>query len=173
MRSVVRHPIMKEPKLTITLVPRSSFCRNLRSELPRSTWDAIRKKVYELANNKCEICGGQGNRHPVECHEVWDYDDENKIQHLNGFMALCPSCHLVKHAGRASVRGFWDEAMEQLAKVNKWSLENAEKYANKQFGVWFERSRHEWKIDFSLLKEKPYSDWLKGKKVPVLEKPGA
>lgn len=39
---------------------------------------------------------------PVECHEVWDYDDDRKIQRLERRVALCPACHEVKHAGLAS-----------------------------------------------------------------------
>ena len=153
---------MEDPLLTIELVPRSSFYKNLRAHLPKRAWDRIRKKIYKEANYHCEICGGKGSRHPVECHEIWAYDDENNVQRLTGFQALCPACHLVKHAGRASVKGLWEEAMEQLGKVNGWSVEEAERYANRQFAIWGKRSRHEWSQDLSLLEESPYKEWLEG-----------
>lgn len=75
-------------KLTIELVPATSWGNNLRSRLPKKSWNAIRKRVYKEADFKCEICGGVGKRHPVECHEVWEYDDVNHIQSLVGFVAL-------------------------------------------------------------------------------------
>ena len=83
-------------KLTVELVPRSLWGINLRSELPKSKWDKLRKATYKKANFVCEICGGVGRKWPVECHEIWHYDDENKVQRLDGLIALCPPCHQVK-----------------------------------------------------------------------------
>jgi hypothetical protein len=44
------------------------------------------------ANNKCEICKEtgktQGYKHNVECHEIWIYNDEDKIQKLIGLISL-------------------------------------------------------------------------------------
>jgi hypothetical protein len=45
-------------------------------------WDRLRHQVTAEAGNRCEICGGRGRRWPVECHEVWHYDDTTKIQRL-------------------------------------------------------------------------------------------
>jgi len=53
-------------ELTIELVPKTCWYTNLRSELPKSKWDKLRKKSYQEADYKCQICGGKGNRHPVE-----------------------------------------------------------------------------------------------------------
>ena len=65
-------------KLTIELVPQSSWGNNLRSEanLSKGQWDKLRKESYRKANYKCEICGEKGPKWPVECHEIWHYDDE-------------------------------------------------------------------------------------------------
>ena len=63
-------------KLTVDLIPESAFFKNLRSELPAKQWDALRKKCYEKAGNKCEICGGRGTKHAVEAHEIWQYFED-------------------------------------------------------------------------------------------------
>ena len=67
-------------KLTIELVPKTAWFSNLRSILARAAWDKLRKESYKNAAHKCEICGGYGKKHPVECHEIWEYDDKNHIQ---------------------------------------------------------------------------------------------
>lgn len=134
-------------KLTIELVPETVFFKNVRSEVSKEKWDIIRRKAYQKANYKCGICGGVGNRHPVECHEVWEYDDEKHIQTLKGFIALCPRCHGVKHIGLSQMRGLYDNCVEHLAKVNGWKEKEAEKYVEKCFGVWEERSTHDWKLN--------------------------
>ena len=80
-------------KLTIELVPRMCWYSNVRTNVTREKWDIIRKECYRKSNYKCEICGDKGTTHPVECHEIWEYDDVNYVQKLIGFIALCPNCH--------------------------------------------------------------------------------
>lgn len=111
-----------DPKLSIELVPKSSHYRNLHNALSREAWKTIRERVYQRAGQKCEICGGQGNRRSVECHEVWEYDDEEKVQRLSRFLALCPDCHAVKHMGRSMIEGDGERALKHLAEINGWSL---------------------------------------------------
>jgi hypothetical protein len=58
-----------------------------------------------VLGSRCEICGGRGPEHPVECHERWRYNDLIRTQTLVRMIALCPACHQVKHVGLANVRG--------------------------------------------------------------------
>jgi hypothetical protein len=84
------------PRLSIELVPATSWFDNLRSLLPPAEWDALRKATSQAAGHRCEICGGRGPKWPVECHERWQYDDATHVQTLTGLIALCPECHRVK-----------------------------------------------------------------------------
>lgn len=88
----------KEWLLLPKALPTSTHGDNLRKILPRTQWDKIRKATYTRANHKCELCGGKGTRHPVEAHELWYFDMENKIQYLERLVALCPNCHRIQHA---------------------------------------------------------------------------
>jgi hypothetical protein len=134
-------------KLTIELVPKTAWFKNLRSELPKDLWDRLRTQVYKNANYVCEICGGIGPTHPVECHEVWSYDNTNKVQKLERLIALCPACHEVKHMGLAAKRGRQDIALRHLAEVNGWSLSDARTYAEACFELWAKQSKHKWTTD--------------------------
>jgi 5-methylcytosine-specific restriction endonuclease McrA len=138
--------------LEIELVPRTAWCKNIRSEVSKSEWDRLRKAAYKKANYKCEVCGEKGPKHPVECHEIFHYDDEKQIQTLTGLVALCPNCHACKHIGLAQIRGNYDKARKHLAKVNKWSIEQAEKYIQEQFVLWSARSEYQWELDISWLR---------------------
>ncbi len=137
--------------LTIELVPRTSFYKNLRSELPKELWDKLRRKTYRNANYKCEICGGVGKTHPVEVHEIWGYDDKNHIQKLKGLVALCPMCHKVKHIGLTIIQGRFDEAELHIRTVNNWTRKQTIDYINEQFAIWKKRSQYVWDIDISWL----------------------
>ena len=138
-------------RLSIELVPSTSWFDNVRSAVSKSEWDLIRKQVYKEANNICQICGDVGHKHPVECHEIWEYDDQNYIQKLSGMIALCPKCHMVKHIGLASIKGNLDVAIAHLKKVNKISKKEAEQYIAKCFDLWSKRSLHSWSVDLSYL----------------------
>lgn len=139
--------------LTVELVPSSSWGDNLRSRLKQSAWDRLRRASYKAAGHRCEICGGKGRRHPVECHEVWVYNDTTHVQTLERLISLCPSCHEVKHLGLAELRGRQDIALRHLAKVNGWTPTEALRHVTEAFEVWQRRSRHTWTLDLSWLAE--------------------
>ena len=140
-------------KLTIELVPSTVWYSNVRSNVSRDEWDRLRTLVYQHANHHCEICGGQGKKWPVECHEIWEYNDTRRVQRLDKLIALCPMCHQVKHIGLAGIKGNYDIAVAHLARVNDLSLAAAKKYVADQFLVWEERSKHDWLLDISALKK--------------------
>jgi hypothetical protein len=144
-------------KLTIELVPRTCWYSNVRSNVTKNEWDVIRKKSYEHANHVCEICGdvgtNQGVRHNVECHEIWDYNDETKEQILLGLISLCPYCHKSKHVGLAQMNGELEIVVNQLMKVNDITKDEALNYIKKSFNIWSKRSNFEWKLNTDYLKE--------------------
>lgn len=144
---------MSESKLTLELVPQTCWFSNVRAVVTKARWDIIRKQVASAAYDMCQICGGVGPKHPVECHEIWHYDDKNLIQKLTGMIALCPACHMVKHIGFARVRGKEEQAIHHLMKINKMTRKAAEAYVSKAFECWRKRSQQEWKLDISVLKD--------------------
>ncbi len=137
--------------LTVELVPQSAWGKNLRSELSKKNWDKLRKQTYENAGHHCEICMGQGRKHPVECHEVWDYNHKTKVQKLIGLVALCPACHQVKHFGLAQIQGREKQALAQMKKVNGWTEREAREHVRDAARLWNERSTYEWTLDLSWL----------------------
>ena len=141
------------PRLTIELVPSSCWFSNVRSHVPSSVWEVLKKQTAKLTRYRCEICAGRGRRWPVECHEVWLYDDKTHTQTLVRLIALCPMCHKVKHIGLASVNGEFDEVRAHLMKVNQWPQQaTADAYIARAFHIFEERSQHEWALDISYLK---------------------
>ena len=146
-------------KLQIELVPQSSWGNNLRSEanLSKAQWDTLRKESYRKADYKCEICFGKGPKWPVECHEIWHYDDNTKTQTLKGLISLCPTCHKAKHIGRTlSVEPQYiqDQVIQHLTLMNNLTPQQTENYIVEVFNVWRERSLHQWKLDLSWLESK-------------------
>ena len=138
-------------KLTIELVPQTCWYSNVRSNVTTKQWDVIRRKCYEKANSRCEICNGVGNKHPVECHEIWDYDDINHIQTLIGLIALCPSCHMTKHVGLSQMRGQMGAVINQLMKVNGMNRNETLALIDDAFRQWESRSQYDWKLNISYL----------------------
>lgn len=140
--------------LTLDLIPASTWYDNLRSRIRPADWDRLRRATYAAAGHRCEVCGGKGRKWPVECHEVWQYDDDARTQRLAGLVALCPACHEVKHFGRAHSIGRGQAAFAHLMRVNGWDVERARQHVDDAFTQWRARSQVQWTLDLS---------WLDGK----------
>lgn len=138
-------------RLTIELVPETCWFSNVRSAVTKAQWNTIRERVSAAAWSVCQICGGVGPKHPVECHEIWFYDDHNLVRRLAGMIALCPDCHGVKHFGFSQIQGKGEQALQHFMKVNDLTREEAEAAIQKSFEVWAKRSKKEWALDISLL----------------------
>lgn len=122
---------------------------NVRAVVTTKQWDILRKQVASAAWDVCQICGGIGPEHPVECHEIWEYNDETKVQKLAGMIALCPNCHMVKHFGFARISGKEDQAFSHFMKVNGLKKIQAEAEITKAFDTWRKRSTIDWTLDLS------------------------
>ncbi len=140
-------------KLEIDLVPRTSWYSNVRSNVNQIEWDIIRKKSYKKAKYQCEICYEVGPNHPVECHEIWEYNEEKGFQILKGFISLCPNCHQVKHFGLAQINGKGEQALNHLKKVNSINDKEANEHVKKAFDIWYRRNETKWYVDITYIKE--------------------
>lgn len=144
-------------KLEIELVPKTAWGNNVRDRLTQSQWDKVRRKSYAEANHTCEICGGKGGngkKHPVECHEIWEFDNINHRIILKGLISLCPPCHEVKHIGRAEANGTAHRALNHFMRVNGMNKQNAIAYMNKVAREYHSKSRiSDWTLDISYLIE--------------------
>lgn len=149
---------MKPPRLTIELVPKTSWYKNLRSILTKADWNRVRKACYKNAEYRCQICGGKGTKWPVECHEVWEYEEvkgQKKTfkQKLTGLVALCPKCHMVKHIGYARSRGKLRQCILHMSAVNEMTEGQTERLIQKAFELYNQRSAVKWDVDVnSILK---------------------
>ncbi len=148
----------RQEKLYIELVPRTAWGVNLRYKLSTADWDRLRKRQPQIAEYKCEICGesgrDQGWNWPVECHEVWSYNDVNQVQKLERLISLCPLCHKTKHMGRTlNVDGgnAADVLIQRMAKLNGWTVEQAQQHVDDAFEQWEKRSHVAWTLDLSYL----------------------
>lgn len=142
-------------KLTIELIPESVWGENLRKYLPKEVWIRIRKEVLKKSSYRCSICGSSEK---LQCHEVWDFDDENHTLRFKGFMSLCEKCHLVKHFGVAGILASegkvdMNELVRHFMKVNNCDLKTFEEHKKEAFRKFEERSKYEWNIDISALIE--------------------
>ncbi|HEY2704329.1 MAG TPA: HNH endonuclease [Candidatus Dormibacteraeota bacterium] len=142
------------PRLTAERTPSSCHCSNVRSSVSEGRWDTLRRRVYRRYGSRCAICAGVGAGHPVEAHEVWEFDEAERVQRLAGMMALCPDCHEVKHYGRALRLGRGDRVTAHLARVNGWSEAEVEAHLGDAAEVWRRRELIEdWALDLAGLAE--------------------
>jgi len=151
------------PRLEAEIIPTRLHGKNPRTHFGRAWWDRHRRKAYAAAGNRCEICGGRGDRYPVEAHEVYSYDElaSPPVQHVVRLIALCPACHAVKHLYRTHAvsleRGdpsIYTDALAHLATVNGWDEAQVRAHLD-ETRITYERREAlvRWAQDFSALDE--------------------
>lgn len=135
-------------KLTAELVPDTCWYKNMRSEFPRSVWDKIRMEQYESQEYRCGICKCEA-KGKLDCHEVWEFDDINQIQKLQGFIALCKLCHAVKHFGRIAMldEKVRSQVEKHFMRLNECDLKSFKTHGDQAMAQWIERSSHAWNFD--------------------------
>jgi len=150
---------MKEIKLYIDMIPRTSWYTNARSILAGHEWNKIKRKVYQINDNKCSICNGKGPKHPVEAHERWEYNEDTRIQKMVDIIPLCPKCHLTTHYGLAQIQGKEAMAYEHFKAVNGFEEHEVEHYMEEGYKTWIRLSKIDWIVDVTYLIDK-YEDDL-------------
>ncbi len=145
-----KRSVMAELKLTIELVPRPLWYRDLKKLIPPKEWKRLRGEVLERDKNCCRVCGDAGNI----CHEVWYYDDVNHIQRLTGLIILCDMCNHCKHMDHAGI--LWREGkldfravIDHFCRVNGISEAEFRTVYMEARKQWRERSKYtDWTQDF-------------------------
>ena len=142
---------VEAPRLTVELIPKPAWGINVRSKCAQREWDLVRRATYKVAQYRCEICGGRGPTHPVECHERWKWNETGHVQRLIGLIALCPPCHHVKHMGRSLVTDKADLAIKHMMEVNDWARAQVDRHLDEAFVTWRRRNVYDWTVDLSWL----------------------
>lgn len=151
-------------KLKIELVPERAWGLNLRAVLKASEWKKIKEWTFERAGSRCEICGKVGRKHPVECHEIWAYEENQRVMRLVGLQALCPLCHLAKHYGFAEKQDLSNAVIAHLATVNGISPGEAAYYAKRSIDGQRRRSKMAWRLNLDWFEER-WPGWVTPEKI--------
>lgn len=146
---------MNNIRLTIELVPSSAWQNNLRTILKPAMWKSIRSVAIKKKGDKCAICDRKGKLH---AHEVWEYDDENKIQKLKDILPLCYMCHSVKHIGftgfqQSRIGGDIEKFIKYFMSINKVDRKTYQEHYNEELKKFEDRSKYEWQLDLQKLKD--------------------
>ena len=144
--------MLNDAKLLIELIPKSSWGVNLRTSIPQKNWRLLGADCIDRAGHNCEICGAPEKKgRPLECHEVWQYDEKTVVQKLVRLIALCKDCHRVKHAGRALNNGEGYLVTRHLQKVNDWTDKQIQDHLTETREKWLRHSMLEWLVDINLV----------------------
>jgi len=141
---------LKDPKLAPHLVPKPLWGKSAFRLFGRRTlWKQMRTDALEVAHHTCEICGDTPSPicgDPLNCHEVWVYDDKRGKATLESLRIQCSKCDAVVHMGRTVAHGGRDAAISQLCKINGLSTKQAEKLYVRAMATWAKRSKKKWQI---------------------------
>jgi hypothetical protein len=140
--------------LFVDLVPKSRWFTNVRSCVDQQDWERLRRMVVDRPARRCEVCGDRqvtAERHWLEVHERWAYEENKDVQALRRLLCLCINCHSATHPGLTGLRGTAEDAKAHLARVNQWTAHQLEEHIAAAFRWFAQRSRRQWKLDLAIL----------------------
>jgi hypothetical protein len=152
--------------LQITPVPKPLFNINLRSNLRRSEWAALRRPVIEDRGRKCGTCGEAIKQSAdIQAHEAWAYDTSvvPAAAKIREIVIQCRKCHGCEHffrmlslAKKGRVAG-WQitDIIEHFCEVNGVGPDKFDEHAFVAWNEWKKLSALRWRVDL-----RPYSDHL-------------
>lgn len=155
--------------LRMEIVPQTCWYFNLRKLFTVTKWGEVRNIAYAEYFYTCPFCKEKfwdtsyneftdEIKNPtgggLHAHEIWVYDDDNHVQSLEGIVALCPTCHNIKHMFRTlkmveegNEHIHYDDIVKQFCEVNSISPDEYEKILEFEMTLFYERSKHEWVCD--------------------------
>lgn len=141
--------------LHVDLIPSTNWGGSLANLLTPSSWDSIREGVLNWTGGNCVICGFNGGKSSVDCHEIWQYylpiQGDTGVQRLRGIIPVCRLCHSMFHLGKANVDGHLDKVLGRLGWANRWTKREVDhycRYVDRKHGS---RNRWRWNLDVSVL----------------------
>lgn len=93
--------------LTQPVVPLALHYLAPRKIMSSAKWNKLKKEYQQKADHQCMICKEYVSHTSgdwLELHEKYDYDFENKIQKLTGYVSICHNCHMYIHQGLLGVQ---------------------------------------------------------------------
>lgn len=94
-------PVFTRPELlTHPHIPRQMAGVNPRTILGKAWWDGVRRLAYAENNYNCWACGENVPDKPLEAHEAYTFNYEDRIMTFVEVVALCSDCHAFIHSGR-------------------------------------------------------------------------
>lgn len=154
------------PRLTVEYVPGNAMYASPKQVIDDAQWRRVREQVLNLTGGVCQGCQTTGIR--LSCFPKWHFADEQHIQTLTGFEALCEKCIAVKGFHRVEIPPSFSRTYEEeeayaqaefqsrfdhLQAVNGWSTEQTEAYLAQAEQLQLDRSRYRWKADLSVLRD--------------------
>ena len=140
----------KLKQLAVAAIPRTMWGINARSELDPGVWDCVRQAAFAGAWDHCEACRAD---EPLHGHEVWDFQVGTCTMKLVQVRALCVACHEAAHLMRCRDQFSFDDALKQLAKVNRCTKDEALAAATMDLQVLYARFDlcENWTLNLSLV----------------------
>ena len=146
--------------LKIEMVPETLWHNNLRYLLKPKKWQEIRKHELNRIKNAdyqfpCEICNQV--KDSLDCHEIWNYNEEERIQTLNGLIMLCKQCHLIKHIGFSTYLALdgkcnFEGLIRHFCWVNKLTPADFYEHYLEEYAKWEERGKYnDWKQELKYI----------------------
>ena len=137
----------------IELEPLSSqtWWSNSSLHYNKNIWYQYEKLVKDISKGYCFVCGKHCKTSDIVLNDLWDFDDEKKIQTLIGVYPSCLFCHQINTVTLNQTKEKHEEIKNHLMQVNNWKYTVADEHLKRTLKKKAERDKSEWIVNIDYL----------------------
>ena len=142
-----------EDGVCVALTPKTCWGMDLMGCISQTDWKVVREFCKERAGGLCECCGGTGNTLGTD----YSYCYETQTRKLERIRFICKLCCEARQMGRTAKMEFirddgsLSNAERHLVRNRNFTPEEYASYYSSKRDEQAERSKIEWRNDFSIL----------------------
>jgi len=130
-------------------IPDTAFDGRIKDLLDSETYNVLMNLLYEEDMSVCSLCESRGVNAKLAFHPLWKFDDNIKIQSLEGFSLLCYQCRLSLNWRKVLESSKEYSIIEHVSKNLDLNLKERKSLINLMKLNHAVRSNHTWYLDLS------------------------
>lgn len=145
--------LVSEPIALLVPLSNQTWFSKTSEHCSKRYWDQVGVLLKNLHQCQCAICFNVKPESEIDIQELWSFDDKRKIQKLVAYYPICIEC--LDKTTLSDADALADEEKQSiaqyLARINKWSLAQANEHIVDAIVLKKKRNQSEWLVDVDYL----------------------
>lgn len=139
--------LVSEPIAVLAPLSNQTWFTSTSEHCSKRYWNQVGMLIKGVHQCQCAVCFGTKTEDEIDIQELWSFDDKRKIQKLVVYYPVCIDCLDKTTLSDDLDNEERQEIAQYLAKINKWSLSQADEHIDNAIALKKQRNQSEWLVD--------------------------